>query len=54
MLISRMAIFLPSRRREVGYAENSLAPEDKIRKVMKSWCIQVISNKTADIRGIQL
>lgn len=54
MLISRMAIFLPSRQREVGYAENSLAPEDKIRKVMKSWCTQVISNRTADISGIQL
>ena len=54
MLVSSMVIFLPSRQREAGDAESSLAPEDQIEKMLKSWCPPVIRKRTAEIRGIQL
>lgn len=54
MLAPRVLIFLSSRQREAGYAESSLAPETKIRKVTKSWCTQVITNRAEEMRGIQL
>lgn len=54
MLEPRVVIFLPSRQRKAGYAESSLAPEAKIRKVTKSWCAQVITNRAEEIRDIQL
>lgn len=41
MLALGMAILLPSRQRELDAAESSLAPEAKIRKVMKSWCAEI-------------
>lgn len=36
-----MALLLPSRQRELDAAESSLAPEAKIRKVMKSRCAEI-------------
>ena len=54
MLVSNMVIFLPSRQRKAVDVESSLAPEDEIRKMMKSWCPPVIRNRTVEIRGIQL
>lgn len=54
MLVSSMVIFLPSRQRKAVDVESSLAPEDEIRKMMKSWCPSVIRNRTVEIRGIQL
>lgn len=49
-----MVIFLPSRQRGARYTESSLAPEAKVRKVMKSWCTQVFTNRATGIRDTQL
>lgn len=41
VLVLGMAILLPSRKRELEAAENSLTPEAKIMTMMKSWCAEV-------------